>query len=228
MSSPNMNPVMLQQLKQIRGVFVDAGRSMPLSIITQLAKLDPAVFKEYITRLVRADKYAPKLYAYSAQYFFKSLEWLPSITEFILFATFIGIVYVIVEILHNNYINTKVTQRSRCSRANASQNSTVTVIDSSGNQLYTVEYDKDKQSAAKITCVGSGSGDTTNVYNVNVYDYATKGPVTKTQTCTNQTFTATGGTPTTASANMFYSGTQGIVDFMTTNNPVYFTVPPAS
>ena len=206
---------------KINSLFHDAGRGLPDFLMRQLSTLEEADFKDYMRRLLLANKYVPKMYAYTAQYFLKSLEWLPSVTEFILFASFIGIVYIIVEILHNNYINNKVQQQSRCASSKQKDDTSVTVIDANGVQLYTVKYDKNK-SPAQVTCEGSGAGDTTNTYNVTVYDYDHKGPKVIQKTCAQQTAVAAGSTASTANANLFYSGTRGIVDFMTTNNASYF------
>ena len=220
--SSTIDTNILAKYKRIAGLFVDAGTSLPKFLMLQLSKLEEPVFKDFLRHLLMADKSAPKMYAYSIQYLFASMEWLPSFKEFILFATFIAIIYIIVEILHNSYVNNKVQQKSRCVLAKSSQQNTVTATDGQGNQLYTVTYNPATKEAAQVTCVGSGSGDKTNVYTVNVYDYNNKVTNQVPQTCTQQPFTASGGTPQTTGASVFYSGDPGLVDFMTTSNPSYF------
>jgi hypothetical protein len=189
----------------------------------QLAKLNTTTdFNDYLTSLAKVYKTNPnKMYFLSLQYLPKTIEWLPSLTEVILFASFIAIIYILVEIFHNNYINNKVRSQSRCVK-NKDENN-VTVVDQYGNALYTVKYDNKNKTPAQINCEGSGTGKYQNTYNVKVYDYNTKQSTTQTQTCQQQPFTAFGGTSTTTSAPLFYSGNQNLVNFMVGGDTTYFS-----
>jgi hypothetical protein len=211
-----------EKYKQIMGFFVEAGKTLPRYVGLQLASLKDVDFKEFLRELAMSNKSAPKMYAASMGYFFKSFEWLPSLKEFILFALFIAIIYIIVEIIHNIYINNKVAQQSRCIRAKHTDENKVTVTDGNGNVLYSVKYDPATRAAATIKCENDGMGTNANTYNVKTYDYQTNTPKTIQQQCQKQQFTATGGTDTTTNGSLFYSGAPGLIDFMTTNNTAYF------
>ena len=211
-----------EKYKQIMGFFVEAGKTLPRYVGLQLASLKDVDFKEFLRELAMANKSAPKMYVASMGYFFKSLEWLPSLKEFFLFALFIAIIYIIIEIIHNIYINNQVAQQSRCIRAKHTDENKVTVTDENGNILYSVKYDPVNRGTPTITCEHDGMGTTKNTYNVKTFDYQSNTAKTIQQQCQQQQFTASGSTDTTANAPLFYSGAPGLIDFMTTGSPEYF------
>jgi hypothetical protein len=190
--------------------------------MNQLTRLKEADFNIFINNLnsSNATNNISAKYAYAARYFVRSLDWLPDFKEFLLFGSFIALIFVIMEVIHSMYINTTVQSKSRCVNNDSKDKNKLYAADQN-NRMYTVSYNNNKKTA-DIQCEGSGGGTTTNTYNIRVYDYNSKAMMTQQKTCERQGFTAAAGTSQTADKIVYYSGDPMLVDYMMTGNTVYF------
>lgn len=201
---------------------------IPLLIGNQVASLkSPADFSDLLLKL-DCEKSSIKKGWQVACYWVKSLEWLPSIGEFVIYASFIAILFILIEIIHNNYIANRVKKESRCMRDKQEQKNQVTAVDEGGNGLYTVKYAPGKKEAPVITCEQSGMGATTNTYNVKYWDYAandSKGANAQKDVVCRQPFTAVGGLSGPApGSSLYFVGDSQLVDYMRTNDKTYFGI----
>lgn len=176
----------------------------------------PELFREFRDKLQCDINNSLKLDMHRINYLMKSAPWLPSIAEVVIFGTFITIIFIILDIVHSNYINNKVTKESRCLRKNSS--GSVTAIDSNGKAMYTITYDKNN--AATVTCDQKDQGIISNTY-TNIKKYDPANPSTPqhiaSTTCATQPFTAN------LSGQIYYTGDDLLVNYMQLDDKSYFT-----
>ena len=219
-----MSDINDEKYRKIAYVLVKAGVSIPKFIIKQLSRLQDADFSIFINNLWRDQSSVSKVYAYCAQYFIRSLEWLPDLKEFILFASFVALIFVVLEVVHSTYINAAVRSQSRCVKyKNDKDRNKVHAYDGNGNLLYSVKYDNVKQTS-DIICEGAGTGTSTNIYNVRVYDYKSNSTTTQQKKCEKQAADAKAGTDSTRDEHVYYTGDSMLVDYMKNpSNVAYFS-----
>lgn len=199
-------------LKNVVGLYT---KNIPEFVMKNIATLPQESFKDMMTRL-RCCKTLPKVIILINAFFWKSMTWLPSIAELVIFGTFVAIVFIIAEIAHNNYINNRVKKESRCVRLKQGPHNQVTAVDSNGNPMYTIMYDANNN-PTKV-CESDGKGSHVNEYNnVKVYDPKTGQSTTAsdTLTCNKQTFDQQDG-------QIYYSGDEQLIKFMESDDLRYF------
>jgi hypothetical protein len=212
---------MANDIARVTLLFQKLNKPLADTISNSIAKLPTPDFNELVSKLGCCNGNLPKMYMYVTTYWFKSMEWMPSLAEVVIFTTFIAIIFIIYEIWQSNQINTRVKNESRCARKVNAASDTVTAIDDKGNPLYTVTYDMVKRDYS-IKCEGDRNGNINNQYNVKLYDFNKKQAKNdKKQKC-NQTFTATSGMDNTDGL-VYYSGDPGLVNFMQFGDTTHFT-----
>lgn len=207
-------------ISRITAMFDAVNKPLSNLVANQLKSLSTPDFNDLYFKLSCCRGSIPRMYGYVARFFVKSLEWLPSLPELIIFGTFVALVFIIIEMIHNNYINERVKKESRCAKEKESTPDQVTAIDANGNTLYTVKYNADKQ--ATLECEANNLGNSRNEYTVKLYD-PTSANSAKIQNklCAYQNFSAASGT-TASTGQIYYTGDSGLVRFMETNDLAYF------
>jgi hypothetical protein len=206
-------------------MFDSMGKGLPALIANNIAKLAKPDFNDLVVKLGCCGKNVAKMNMHVTRYFLKSLEWLPSFAEFVIFTSFVAIIFLIYEIYHNTKINDRIRKESRCANKKDIPPNSVTAIDTDGNILYNVQYDKDNKNY-EITCENDNTGTFQNTYNVNVYDFA--GSTTTQPNRTNvtkqcrQPYAAASGTTKSTNNQLYYIGDNQLVEFMKNNNNDYF------
>lgn len=169
-------------------------------------------------------KNTAKVWGYLMRYFVKSQKWLPSFGELIIYVTFIAIVFIVIEILHNQSISARVKKESRCIKERNNVQDQVTAYDSNNNSLYTVKYDPATKKHLSTECVNENpSGRSTNEYNqIKTYSIDTGTARTDNSKTCKQNFDAAGGTRAANTGTISYSGDANLVQYMYNNDLSYF------
>lgn len=201
-------------ISHVAHAFNQATNTQLPKFVSESIMFNANLLKELFSKIDCNKNNPTKVFMYTGQCFLKSLSWLPSFAEFVIYATFIALLFIIFEIYHSNQIDARVRKESRCARTNNDANNKVTAVDDSGNALYTVDYDLNKKSYT-IGCEGD-RGDHTNEYSVNVYNFQNKN-AKQVRTSCRQTFNSNPDSMT------YYTGDPKLIRFMTnTSDTSYF------
>lgn len=214
-------PVNGNDINRVINMFQSVNKPLNSIITNNLATLSKQDYNDLIFKLGCCKENVAKMYVQVTRYFLKSLTWLPSISEFVIFSTFIALMFIIYEIYHQNKIDNRIRKNSRCALRTDEDKNKITAYDDNSNALFTVQYNTDKREYS-VQCVNDNSGNNVNTYdNIKVYDFAqsTKDrPVT-----TNASVVCNQNFQYNSSQNKFYIGDPALVRFQTTGDASYFT-----
>lgn len=182
----------------------------------------PELMREFKDKLLCDRNDVLKANMHRINYYLKSLPWLPSIAEVVIFGVFVAIMFIVADIIHGNYINNKVMRESRCQRKQT--NGKVTAIDSNGKALYTISYDENNKVSLACEQDGKGGNILNHYTGIKEYDPNSKDP-SKTSfngdlTCSQQPFTANISGST---GHIYYTGDELLVKYMTVDDTSFFT-----